>query len=103
MRRVFYRIPELITHQGPRTRDLSEQRRRAWLASIHRADLTWDCKGKRVCSDHFHSGKFSKKMLQCLIGELDNNCRPNLRSSLSLSDPKVALPRPIHVHVVYRV
>ena len=35
----FFRIPAVITHRGEQERELSERRRREFLAAIGRADL----------------------------------------------------------------
>ncbi|XP_052254004.1 uncharacterized protein LOC127860158 [Dreissena polymorpha] len=51
--RSFYRIPEVITNQCEKTHELSEERRRKWLASLNQ-DLTGKTvKNIRICSDHF--------------------------------------------------
>jgi hypothetical protein len=48
----FYRLPAIITHQGDKTKELSEKRRRLWLARIHRGDFK-PSDHSRVCSTHF--------------------------------------------------
>lgn len=54
----FYRLPAIITHQGEKTKELSESRRRGWLAAIRRQDIKpGNYPHIRVCSDHFISGK----------------------------------------------
>lgn len=54
----FYRLPAIITREGPKTEKLSEERRRAWLAAINRAEMKAESYPYvRVCSDHFHNGK----------------------------------------------
>ncbi|XP_066303870.1 uncharacterized protein [Branchiostoma lanceolatum] len=56
----YHRIPKMIESQGEKTRLLSEERRRVWLANINRslADLTPSKSTfSRVCSLHFISGK----------------------------------------------
>ena len=54
----FYRLPSIISHQGEQKRELSERRRRKWLAAIWRQDIKpenypYTC----VCSDHLIGGK----------------------------------------------
>ena len=50
----FYRLPAIITHQGEQTRQLSEKRRREWLAAIRRQDIKPEnYEYTRVCSKHF--------------------------------------------------
>jgi len=60
----FFRLPKWTQHQGEQVSDLTRRRRIAWLAAIRRKDLTFDLtpQSMRVCSLHFHSGTFSKKM-----------------------------------------
>jgi len=54
----YYRIPKIISHQGEQTRELSEERVRAWLSAIHRKDRTAGFKDwEKICSRHFVSGK----------------------------------------------
>jgi hypothetical protein len=55
----FYRLPAIITHQGDKTKELSEKRRRLWLARIHRGDFK-PSDHTRVCSTHFVTGKPSQ-------------------------------------------
>ena len=53
----FYRLPSVITHQGEKTKELSETRRDLWLTRIHRADLgPQKYLHTRICSVHFFSG-----------------------------------------------
>ncbi|XP_074542190.1 uncharacterized protein LOC141802550 [Halichoeres trimaculatus] len=52
----FFRLPKTIANQGEECKQLSEERRRLWLAKLHQ-----DFRGKnldniRVCSQHFLSG-----------------------------------------------
>ena len=57
----FYRLPAVITNQGKQTQELSERRRRSWLAAIRRKDIKSESYAyMRVCSEHFVSGKPSK-------------------------------------------
>lgn len=54
----YYRLPSIITYQGAQTRELSERRRREWLAAIQRQDIRPEnYPHTRVCSDHFIGGK----------------------------------------------
>ena len=54
----FYRLPAVVTNQGAHTEELSDKRRRSWLAAIRRKDIkTSSYAYVRVCSDHFLSGK----------------------------------------------
>ena len=54
----FYRLPAVVTNQGAHTEELSDKRRRSWLAAIRRKDIkTSSYAYVRVCSDHFSSGK----------------------------------------------
>ncbi len=54
----FYRLPAVISNQGPQTQELSEKRQRSWLAAIRREDIKpASYPYIRVCSDHFKSGK----------------------------------------------
>lgn len=36
----MYRVPAIITNQGPEVEELSIERRRLWISAISRADLT---------------------------------------------------------------
>ena len=54
----FYRLSAVITHQGEKTRELSQKRRDTWLARIRQADLGPEkYANTRVCSRHFVTGK----------------------------------------------
>lgn len=54
----FYCLPAIIECEGEKTRELSENRRRCWLAAINRADIKPEnYPYLRVCSDHFIKGK----------------------------------------------
>ncbi|XP_071099751.1 uncharacterized protein [Haliotis cracherodii] len=60
-KKIFYRLPRLIKHQGKVTETKSNKRRRLWLAAINRSDLTQKTLDQiRVCSDHFLCGKPAK-------------------------------------------
>lgn len=52
----FYSIPAIIENQGDRTKDLSLERRQAWIAKIRREGWV-PSKSSRVCSEHFLSGE----------------------------------------------
>ena len=58
-KKSFYRIPSVLTSQAiKKTRELSAQRQRTWIAAMRRDDLKTEKLGQyRVCSDHFLSGK----------------------------------------------
>ncbi|XP_060604759.1 uncharacterized protein LOC132757489 [Ruditapes philippinarum] len=53
----YYRLPEVVTREGKKTRELSEERRRLWLANLHQDFAGKNLKNIRVCSDHFVNGK----------------------------------------------
>ena len=53
----FYRVPAIITNQGPEVEELSIKRRRLWISAISHADLTDKIlNSDKVCDQHFHSG-----------------------------------------------
>ena len=53
----LYRVPAIITNQGPEVEELSIERRRLWISAISRADLTDKIlNSDKVCDQHFHSG-----------------------------------------------
>ena len=53
----LYRVPAIITNQGPEVEELSIERRRLWISAISRADLTDKIlNSDKVCDRHFHSG-----------------------------------------------
>ena len=53
----LYRVPAVVTNQGPEVEELSIERRRRWISAISRDDLTEKIlKNDRVCDQHFHSG-----------------------------------------------
>ena len=52
----LYRVPAIITNQGPEVEELSIERRRLWISAISRADLTDKIlNSDKVCDQHFHS------------------------------------------------
>ncbi|WAR23885.1 hypothetical protein MAR_037554 [Mya arenaria] len=53
--RKFFRLPEIILHQDDRTRELSTERRRSWLARLGHDFTGKNLSNIRVCSDHFIS------------------------------------------------
>ena len=53
----LYRVPAVVTYQGPEVEELSTERRRLWVSAISRDDLTEKfLNSDRVCNQHFHSG-----------------------------------------------
>ena len=53
----LYRVPAVVTNQGPEVEELSIERRRRWISAISRDDLTEKIlSNDRVCDQHFHSG-----------------------------------------------
>ena len=53
----LYRVPAVVTNQGPEVEELSIERRRLWISAISRDDLTEKIlNNDRVCDQHFHSG-----------------------------------------------
>ncbi len=46
----FFRLPTVLTHQGPQTQELSKKRQELLVARIRKYPNT------RVCSDHFAGG-----------------------------------------------
>lgn len=72
----FYRLPAIITHQGEKTKEMSENRRRGWIAALRRQDIKPENYHHiRICSDHFISGK---------PADLYNSTSPDWIPSLSL-------------------
>jgi len=58
----YFRFPKVITNQGEKTQELTEKRRKKWIANISRADLTEEkLQHTRVCSSHFITGKLMQK------------------------------------------
>ena len=52
----LYRVPAVVTNQGPEVEELSTERRRLWISAISRDDLTEKIlSSDRVCDQHFHS------------------------------------------------
>ncbi|XP_077529057.1 uncharacterized protein LOC144141336 isoform X6 [Haemaphysalis longicornis] len=70
--RNFFRLPKIVEHQGQRTKELCERRRRLWLARINRSDLN-EGAGVRVCGAHFVMGRPAK-----LWQEWDPDWAPSL-------------------------
>ncbi|CAL9703569.1 unnamed protein product [Knipowitschia caucasica] len=52
----FYSIPIIRLHECEKTKLLSEQPRRLWLAKINRQETP--SKHARICSEHFVSGAY---------------------------------------------
>ena len=53
----YFRLPSVITHQGPQTQELSKKKQELWVARIRRDDLKPEqYPNTRVCSDHFVGG-----------------------------------------------
>ncbi|XP_068697351.1 uncharacterized protein [Montipora capricornis] len=53
----LYRVPAIITNQGPEVEELSIERWQFWISAISRADLTDKIlNSDKVCDQHFHSG-----------------------------------------------
>ena len=68
----FYRLPAVISHQGEKTQELSERRRRTWLSRIGRDDVTAPSyQYIRVCSAHFVKGKQLLHFISRPIHNLD--------------------------------
>ncbi|XP_060607928.1 uncharacterized protein LOC132760059 [Ruditapes philippinarum] len=55
IQRSFHSIPKVREHEGVKTKELSIERRRLWLANINRKDQPTD--SSKICSDHFVTGK----------------------------------------------
>ena len=52
----LYRVPAVVTNQGPEVEELSLERRRRRISAISRDDLTEKIlNNDRVCDQHFHS------------------------------------------------
>ncbi|WAR30107.1 hypothetical protein MAR_003675 [Mya arenaria] len=88
--RKFFRLPEIILHQDDRTRELSTERRRSWLARLGQDFTGKNLSNIRVCSDHFISGQKS-----ALYGRENPDWAPsiNLGSTASTPSPLVATGR----------
>ncbi|XP_049528881.1 uncharacterized protein LOC125947691 [Dermacentor silvarum] len=79
--RGFFKVPKVRTNECEKTKVLSEERRRVWLARINRAGIA-DPDKHRVCSRHFLSGK---------PAGLFDDCSPDWAPSLHLGhDSKAA-------------
>lgn len=53
----FYRLPKVIKNQGEQCGKLSDDRRRAWIASLNQNFSGKNFDNIRICSAHFVSGK----------------------------------------------
>jgi THAP domain len=54
----LFRLPKVILHQGETDRQLTERRRRTFLANIYRSGVSEAAANNmRICSRHFVSGK----------------------------------------------
>ena len=52
----LYRVPAVVTNQGPEVEELSAERRRLWISAISRDDITEKIlNSHRVCDQHFNS------------------------------------------------
>ncbi|XP_029906301.1 THAP domain-containing protein 4-like isoform X2 [Myripristis murdjan] len=63
LKKSFYRIPSIVSHQGEKTRLLSIKRRAGWLQALRRKNLNlkqsnyhYQYDQYRICSDHFITG-----------------------------------------------
>lgn len=56
----FYRLPKIILNQGEEHKQLSEERRRLWLARLNQNLMGKNLDNIRVCSAHFIKGKVSQ-------------------------------------------
>ena len=61
-KRGFFSIPAIREKEGDFTKQLTDDRRRQWLANINRKDAP--SKYSRICSDHFVNGTYI--LLKCL-------------------------------------
>jgi hypothetical protein len=55
----FFKLPEILLRQGEEDKNLTEERRRAWLAILDRKDLlsgSKNLKNVRICGTHFQQG-----------------------------------------------
>lgn len=53
----MYRVPAVVTNQGPEVEELSIKRRRLWISAISHDDVSEKIlNSDRVCDQHFHSG-----------------------------------------------
>ena len=54
----FARVPFIVTNQGEKAQELSEEGRSRWISAISRDDLTEEIlEHDRVCEKHFVSGR----------------------------------------------
>ena len=61
-KKIFFRVPRVITSQGELVEELTSTRRRLWISAISRDDLTEEkLENDRVCSQHFASGEPAKE------------------------------------------
>ncbi|XP_071371645.1 uncharacterized protein [Centroberyx affinis] len=63
LKKSFYRIPSIVSHQGEKTRLLTIKRRAGWLQALRRKNLNlkqsnyhYQYDQYRICSDHFIEG-----------------------------------------------
>ena len=62
----FYKLPAIVTHQGPQMLEIMTEWRRAWLAAISRDHL--QCLDNvYVYTKHFVSGKCYKLVVLCCV------------------------------------
>ncbi|XP_077512034.1 uncharacterized protein LOC144122962 [Amblyomma americanum] len=69
----FFSLPKVIENQCERTKTLSAQRRRLWLARIKRANFNHESPNVRVCGVHFIKGEPSN-----LFDETNPDWAPSL-------------------------
>ncbi|XP_061737831.1 zinc finger protein 280C isoform X2 [Nerophis ophidion] len=81
VKRGFFSIPRIRRHEGELTQKISEDRRRAWLASINRKDEP--SQSSKICSDHFVTGK---------PAALYDRSHPDWAPSVKLSSMPVLTP-----------
>lgn len=64
----LYRVPAVVTNQGPEVQELSIERRRLWISAISHDDLTEKIlNSDRLCDQHFHSGAAAPFWDRCNI------------------------------------
>lgn len=54
----YYCLPKVVKNQGQQTKQLSEERRRLWIASLNQNFKGKNLENIRICSSHFVTGKF---------------------------------------------
>ena len=54
----FFRIPKVVSHQGEKVQELSEERRKKWINNFNTKDFDPELDHYRVCSDHFMEGEY---------------------------------------------